>query len=101
MLEQFTFETFQPHIGETFSLALGDEETLTLELGEVSKMGTALGENDSWRQAFSTIFYAPNQPVLPQQIYELRHSTLGVMALFLVPVGPDSTQRMRYEAVFA
>ena len=79
---------------------LEDGEALTLELGEVSKMGAAPGEHDNWRQAFSIIFYAPNQPVLPQQIYELSHPTLGSMALFLVPVGPDSTQRMRYEAVF-
>ena len=51
------------------------------------------------REPFSVLFRGPMEPVLEQQIYEVRNETIGSLEIFLVPIGPDKTG-MRYEAVF-
>lgn len=48
---------------------------------------------------FSLVLCGPRTPVLPQAIYPLRHPRLGLIELFLVPVGQDA-QATRYEALF-
>jgi hypothetical protein len=48
---------------------------------------------------FSLILRGPPSPMVPQAIYALRHPSLGVIELFLVPVGQDATAT-RYEATF-
>jgi len=48
---------------------------------------------------FSLVLRGPVTPVLPQAIYPLRHPRLGLIELFLVPVGQDA-QATRYEALF-
>jgi hypothetical protein len=48
---------------------------------------------------FSLVLRGPRTPVLPQAIYPLRHPRLGLIELFLVPVGQDA-QATRYEALF-
>ena len=48
---------------------------------------------------FSLMLRGPRTPVLPQAIYPLRHPRLGLIELFLVPVGQDA-QATRYQAVF-
>ncbi|MEA2883887.1 MAG: hypothetical protein QOH32_3143 [Bradyrhizobium sp.] len=49
--------------------------------------------------AFSLIFVAPKGPFLPQGIYPVTHPVLGVMEIFLVPVGAASGGN-GYQAVF-
>ena len=101
MLNQLGFEDFSRYVHDTFILEMGDGDAVELELAEVAKLGRAPAEGDTWRQAFSVIFYGPDAPMLSQQIYTVTHAgALGTLALFLVPVGPDSTGRLRYEAVF-
>lgn len=48
---------------------------------------------------FSLVLRGPRTPVLPQGIYALRHPRLGLIEIFLVPVGQDA-QATRYEALF-
>ena len=50
-------------------------------------------------QPFSLLFRGPLRPLLPQQITTLEHDTLGVLEIFIVPVGPDEYGQ-RYEAIF-
>ena len=38
--------------------------------------------------------------VLEQRIYALTHPVLGALEIFLVPIGPDPSGRLQYEAVF-
>ena len=49
--------------------------------------------------AFSLTFVAPKGPWLPQGIYPVTHPALGVMEIFLVPVGPTSGGN-GYQAIF-
>ena len=48
---------------------------------------------------FSLMLCGPRDPPLPQATYALRHPRLGVIELFLVPVGQDA-QVTRYEVTF-
>ena len=75
------------------------------ELAEVTE---AAGVNFAgFRKPFSVLFHGPERPVLPQAIYRLEHNQLGVLELFLVPLGPNEPTApgerptaMRYEATF-
>ncbi len=52
------------------------------------------------RRPFSLIFSNPRKDsYLPQRTYSLEHAKLGVLEIFLVPIGPDENG-MFYEAVF-
>jgi len=99
MLDKLTLESFRPHTGSKFALQLADGESLELELVEVSPMGA---EPKDQRQAFSCVFWGPENGSLPQQIYPLRHDKLGELQLFLVPLGPAGQDKLGflYEAVF-
>ncbi len=98
-LDDLNASVFSEHQGERFCLKLGAEgahpSTLDLELVEVSE-----GPCSARQESFSVLFAGPPEPLLPQQLYDLRHETLGALTLFLVPVGPGKDGRPRYEAVF-
>jgi hypothetical protein len=99
MLENLTAEQFQALVGTRFRVVPRRASDVEVELYEV-----ALHEpHDGPRvQPFSLRFRdgrGPGTPALPQQIFQVEHSTLGTMAIFLVPIGPDA-QGMCYEAVF-
>jgi hypothetical protein len=101
MLESFTIEVFTPLLHEMFTLpqvAPG----FALELTEVSPVMDT-GPRDprvgKRRVPFSLIFHGPREVILPQQIYQMEHATLGMFELFIVPLGVDQ-QGVRYEAIF-
>jgi len=81
-------ETFRPAVGTSFAAA-----HVELVLASVTELS-----NDAF-ETFSLLFVGPAEPALPQGTVELTHDTLGLLALFVVPVGRDATG-MRYEAVF-
>ena len=97
MSEPLTCDMFAEHLGETFRMVFESGDALDLELTEAepSKGQPAPG----CRPPFALLFRGPLDPVLPQQLYNLQHETMGDLTLFLVPIGPDE-QGMRYEAVF-
>ena len=51
------------------------------------------------QEVFSLFFHGPSNPFMPQGIYRLKHSHLGELELFLVPVGQDK-DGFQYEAAF-
>lgn len=69
-------------------------EPVDLELEEVSQLKEMPGQ-----QSFSLFFLGPEEGMLPQHIYHLRHAELGKMDLFLVPVGRRENG-IEYQAVF-
>jgi hypothetical protein len=93
LLASLTAETFADHVGEPFTLE-AQEKSYGLVLAECQR-----GAEGLTREAFSLMFMGPVEPLLPQQIYPLRHEQLGLLELFLVPVGSDASGT-RYEAVF-
>ena len=88
-------DDFTPHIDATFDMKAGGG-VVPLKLVKVDPAG------DSGRAggAFSLIFVAPKGPWLPQAIYPVQHPALGMMEIFLVPIGPLSGGN-GYQAIFA
>lgn len=98
MLERLTSETFAPHVGERFELAPPDG-------GPVDLVLTSCDADPSWtdettRAPFSLIFHAADDRYVPQQICTIRHSEIGELELFVVPIEPDE-RGFRYQVVFS
>jgi hypothetical protein len=93
-LSELTVETFEPLIGDTFTIT-AEPTTVGLVLASVR----ALSEWPGGRQPFGLDFLGPREPVLPQAIYRLEHAELGVLEIFVVPIGRDA-DGTRYEAIF-
>jgi hypothetical protein len=93
-LATLTLDDFTPCVGQVFRLAHegGALEFLLLRADLTSARA-------SQRAGFSLEFLGPGAPVLPQQTYGLEHSALGILEIFLVPLGRQEGG-MRYEAVF-
>jgi len=95
-----TLDTFAPHLGSRFALAVSDG-ILELELCAVEPLRAS---PHAPRAPFALQFRTPDVPDvtwhLPQRIYALAHPVLGTLEIFLVPLGAD-VGGMRYEAVFA
>ena len=94
----YHFDDFNRCLNQPFILDLNDSSTCLLQLISVDKHPDSATVSD--HQAFSVIFRGQDKPALEQQIYQIKHDTLGDMELFIVPVGPDD-KGMCYEAVFA
>ena len=94
---RLTYSTFEIQINRIFQIRFDSESPVELVLTQAILFGKSLTP-DHW-QPFSLIFHATGSSVLPQKIYPLEHEQLGVLELFLVPIGPDE-KGMRYEAVF-
>lgn len=96
MLDSVTKETFAPLVGSTFQIRLNPQETVPVELAEVTEFPDYEGPR---RAPFSLIFRGAHRFVLPQQTYRVEHEAIEALEIFLVPLGPDP-KGMRYEAVF-
>lgn len=100
MLDTLTADTFAPHVGTPFRLALEGAGELELTLSSATAVGEARRAARFRERAFSVIFLGPpGARALPQQIYRLEHAALGALEIFLVPIGREEG-RIRYEAVF-
>ena len=97
-LETVSAADFAPHVGSAFDLRLPDAEAVTLTLREVTPLGPAAASYPG-RRPFSLLFAGPQDVRLPQSIYPLRHTALGALDLFLVPIRETADGR-HYEAVF-
>jgi len=87
---------FTPHLESRFtaSVPMGDDFTLTL-------VDVCRGAGSPTREQFTLTFAGGPNPPVRQSILRLDHEILGVLDVFLVPVGPGIDRRQRYEAVFA
>ena len=96
-LAEVTREAFEPFLETSFRVLGGDGLAFEAELIEVSPMGETVGPTG--RQAFSVVLRGPTTETPEQGMYQLEHSEIGNIDLFLVPIGPDH-KGMKYEAVF-
>ena len=96
MLEKLTWESFKPHLNETFHVST-EAARLDLELTEVETLGAETARDQ--RQAFSLVFRGPEEPFLEQRIHTLEHKALGRLDLFMVPIGQDEGGFL-YQVVF-
>jgi hypothetical protein len=85
---------FSPHLDATFDMQTAGG-VVPLKLAKVDPAG------DSGRAggAFSLTFVAPKGPWLAQAVYPVKHPALGMMEIFVVPVGPRQDGN-GYQAIF-
>ena len=93
--DRLTGDDLRPHRGDAFAVEAGAHHSsappMVLELAEVSE-----GADEQ----VTLVFVGPAAPALEQGTYRLTHDTLGVLELFLVPLGAASGAAgdgMRYE----
>ncbi|HXH02312.1 MAG TPA: hypothetical protein VNN09_03225 [Candidatus Competibacteraceae bacterium] len=96
MLDKLTWEDWLSCLNQPFRLQRPDI-SMDWELVQVTPWGDAVGRG---RQPYTLLFRGPLRPLLPQGIQPLHHPRLGRVEIFLVPIGPDGSGGMRYEAVF-
>jgi hypothetical protein len=94
-LDELTLATFEPLVGEPFTLDAGSER-----LALVLDTATALAARPGGRDPFSLVFRGPPEPLLAQAIHPLDHAALGRLEIFIVPIGRDATG-VSYEAIFS
>jgi hypothetical protein len=93
--DALTPSLFEPHVGDVFVLAhTVPERRLTLDA--VNRHPTQQGGLRA--EPFSLVFVG--DVVLEQRIFAMTHPALGALEIFLVPIGPDPSGRLQYEAVF-
>jgi Domain of unknown function (DUF6916) len=97
-LDSLGADDFEPHIEDEFVIAGGHGASVAARLVAVTDHGTIGGGTRA--SQFSVVFRGPREPVLPQAIYRVGHEQMGVLEIFLVPLGPDE-DGIGYEAVFA
>ena len=93
-LATLSIDDFEPHLNAVFEMT-SPGGRMPLQLAKADAAGQARREGG----AFSLLFVAPAGPWLPQATYPVRHPVLGMMDIFLVPVGPVSGGN-GYHAVF-
>jgi hypothetical protein len=92
-MRALTLDEFKTREGESFALLLG-EKTIPLSLARVRTLPDTGREGG----AFVLDWNGPYEPVLPQDIYTLRHGE-EEFEMFIVPVA-QSRDGTKYEAVF-
>jgi hypothetical protein len=93
-LAALRIDDFTPHLDAAFDMQAPDG-VVPLKLAKVD----AVGDSGRAGGAFSLIFVAPKGPWHPQAIYPVTHPVLGLMEIFLVPVGPRQDGN-GYQAIF-
>jgi hypothetical protein len=94
--------TFSMHLNTPFSIYISPTMAMEVELVEVTEKGVSDHQQPSaatHQERFSLVFRGPRDRLLQQGMYQLQHDQLGVLELFLVPVGRDH-EGLYYEAVF-
>jgi hypothetical protein len=97
MSSEPTLDTFTPVVGETFTV--GGDGGAKVELLLVEAMPKDAGPHAP-RPPFSLLFHGPADPFMPQATYRFEHGSLGMMEIFIVPLGHDE-HGTTYEAFFA
>ncbi|PYT00796.1 MAG: hypothetical protein DMF63_05680 [Acidobacteria bacterium] len=87
-------DNFAEVLGSKFTLKASGEQSVDIELTEVSALKERPGNS-----SFSLIFTVPESYRVEQGLFDLEHSTLGAMQLFLVPVGIKKA-RQELQAIF-
>ncbi|MCA1399222.1 hypothetical protein I6F38_23765 [Bradyrhizobium sp. BRP56] len=94
-LAKLHIDDFTPHQDAEFAMQAERDRVVPLKLAKVEPAGNS-GRPGG---AFSLLFTAPKGAWLPQAIYPVRHPALGVIEMFLVPIGPVADGN-GYQAIF-
>lgn len=97
MTELLTHESFEPHCGTVFGIAVNDQRD-ELTLSDVQVMPEVKGYR---RRPFTLIFTgARNDAVFDGHLYPLEHPEMGTVEIFLAPLARNQDGTFQYQAVF-
>jgi hypothetical protein len=94
MLENLSRADFAEHLNTKFRINVEGSAPLELEMVEAKELGKAPRQ-----EQFSVVFRGSNEFFLNQGTYPLQHDAMGMLHLFLVPVGKQE-DGFYYEAAF-
>ena len=98
-LDKLQSDDFTLYLNQLFRIHLDKTESIDLELVSVTELGAR--SQPETRTPFSIHFLGPvSQQYLIQSTYHFEHHQMGVLDLFIVPLGPERG-RMRYEAILS
>lgn len=99
--------TFAPYLGDRFTVGLPEGGSTRLVLVEAVEAPAHWRPDPASvpalaaRQPFSILFRGQGATRLPQATYAIRHRDLGVLSLFIVPIGSSlGGAETYYQAVF-
>jgi hypothetical protein len=95
-LDMLTIEQFRDKVGDAFIVEDPDIARTELTLIDVAAIPNYA---NAARAPFSLLFTSPGRMVLPQRTYALRHPSLGLQSIFLVPIAGDA-QKVTFQAIF-
>lgn len=95
-MELLTLEHFAGCVNETFLAAIND---MDLEFVLVEARPLQTPAQNPVRAPFSLLFRNTSPILFPQQIYAMRHTRVGEVGIFLVPVAQERAGFL-YQAVF-
>jgi hypothetical protein len=95
-MELLTLEHFAGCVNETFTAALND---MDVEFVLVEARPLQTPAQNPVRAPFSLLFRNTSPILFPQQIYSMRHTRVGEVGIFLVPVAQERAGFL-YQAVF-
>jgi hypothetical protein len=98
-LQDLTDENTRQYTGDTFHLPFDNGVTIDLMLEEVVVIMEKHLNPRMKRDAFAWHFVGPSTPMLRQNTYVMQHDALGVLQVFIVPIGAPE-EGVRYEALF-
>jgi hypothetical protein len=104
MDRMLTLEDFADKLGHRFAIAGADDASgamagaVVATLAEAEPLHTGRAVK-SGRAPFSLVFVAEQAESMPQRLYRIEHETLGIVSVFLVPIGRDA-RGVAYQATF-
>lgn len=96
-MPQLTIEDFQDKVGQTYQVALEDQEIALILTRVAPRQSNAPVQV---RKPFSLFFKGPGEVLLEQKTHTMKHGELGELSIFLVPIGRDDRGDYNYQAVF-
>ncbi len=94
--ELLTIDAFSDKVGQPFLIEDLDGPAIELTLKEAQ---TLPNHGNAPRAPFSLLFNSKGVSALGQRMYALRHATLGLQQIFLVPIG-QKEDVVTYQAIF-
>jgi hypothetical protein len=101
-----SFAQFEKNLNTSFTVVREGGRKVMLKLVEAqvatqrNSSKAARRGGDEGNEKFSLIFRGPRGQLLPQDNYRFRHSELGELSLFIVPVLSRNQRHYIYQAIF-
>jgi hypothetical protein len=94
--ELLTLDMFGDKVGQVFVVEEADVPPVELTLTEAKALRNY---GNAARTPFSLMFTSQGRAVLPQRTYVLRHASMGLHSIFLVPIA-GGQEKVSYQAIF-